>query len=164
VKVLSATIAASFVLTGAASAKANPDALRTYHHADGFIKAIGKNAHRTQYSSNPRVRHKWQARLAYLVRVRHRAYLLLHPPRPHPVLGHLQMWLCIHSGEGAWDANTGNGYLGGLQMTPGWGGVGRPDLLSPADQIALAEREYRASGYSLNWLRHQWPNSSLACA
>ena len=23
--------------------------------------------------------------------------------------------MCIHSHEGAWDANTGNGYYGGLQ-------------------------------------------------
>jgi hypothetical protein len=26
-------------------------------------------------------------------------------------------WRCIHEHEGAWNANTGNGYYGGLQMT-----------------------------------------------
>ena len=25
-------------------------------------------------------------------------------------------WLCIHRGEAAWNAHTGNGYYGGLQM------------------------------------------------
>src|SRR5262245_19797091 len=29
-------------------------------------------------------------------------------------------FLCIHSHEGAWDANTGNGYFGGLQMDHGF--------------------------------------------
>jgi hypothetical protein len=29
---------------------------------------------------------------------------------------HLTEFLCIHRYEGAWNANTGNGYFGGLQM------------------------------------------------
>lgn len=28
-----------------------------------------------------------------------------------------EKWRCIHEHEGAWNANTGNGYWGGLQMT-----------------------------------------------
>jgi hypothetical protein len=78
-------------------------------------------------------------------------------------LNHRSLWLCIHSGEGAWNANTGNGYYGGLQMTSGWGGVARPDLLSPSAQMQLAERQYRASGYSHAWLEGQWPNTSPPC-
>jgi hypothetical protein len=88
-------------------------------------------------------------------------------------IAHEALWLCIHSGylngrrvstgEGAWNANTGNGYYGGLQMTSGWGGVSRPDLLSPAAQMALAERQYRVSGYSVAWLEQQWPNTSPPC-
>jgi hypothetical protein len=79
-------------------------------------------------------------------------------------IGHRALWLCIHSREaGAWDANTGNGYYGGLQMTAGWGGVARPDLLSPAAQMSLAEGQYRASGYSHAWLVGQWPNTSPPC-
>jgi len=78
-------------------------------------------------------------------------------------VGHLQLWLCIHSREGAWNANTGNGYYGGLQMTSGWGGVARPDLMSPTAQMMLAERQYRASGYSLAWLEGQWPNTAPPC-
>jgi hypothetical protein len=76
---------------------------------------------------------------------------------------HRSLWLCIHSREGAWNANTGNGYYGGLQMTSGWGGVARPDLLTPAAQMELAERGYRASGYSVGWLEQQWPNTSPPC-
>ncbi len=48
-------------------------------------------------------------------------------------------------------------------MTYGWGGVARADLLSPAEQMALAERQYRASGYSVAWLEGQWPNTSPPC-
>lgn len=81
----------------------------------------------------------------------------------HPVVAHYALWMCIHSGEGAWNANTGNGYLGGLQMTPGWGGVARPDLLTPYQQMALAEGQYRASHYSTAWLGQQWPNTSPPC-
>ena len=137
-----------------------------YYHARGYIRAIGKNAHRTIYHSNPRIRHKWQLALRYLIRVRHRAYLVLHPPPPKPRIlytAHESMWECIHSKEGAWNANTGNGYYGGLQMTSGWGGVSRPDLLSPSEQMALAERLYAANGYSLAWIRQQWPNTSWGC-
>lgn len=78
-------------------------------------------------------------------------------------IGHVALWLCIHRGEGAWNANTGNGYFGGLQMTSGWGGVARPDLLSASAQMQLAETQYRASGYSIGWLEGQWPNTSPPC-
>jgi hypothetical protein len=88
---------------------------------------------------------------------------LAQPAQPSGGVAHVALWLCIHRGEGAWNANTGNGYLGGLQMTPGWGGVARPDLLSPAAQMALAEGQYRASHYSVAWLEQQWPNTSPPC-
>jgi hypothetical protein len=78
-------------------------------------------------------------------------------------IAHMALWLCIHKNEGAWNANTGNGYYGGLQMTSGWGGVKRPDKLSPSAQMALAENQYRASGYSRSWLGQQWPNTSPPC-
>jgi CubicO group peptidase (beta-lactamase class C family) len=77
---------------------------------------------------------------------------------------HIALWLCIHNGEGAWNANTGNGYYGGLQMTYGWDGlVGNAALLSPEAQMAAAETGYRQSGYSVAWLESQWPNTSPPC-
>jgi Transglycosylase-like domain len=49
--------------------------------------------------------------------------------------------------DGDWSTNTGNGYYGGLQEDmPFWiahGGLAyapRPDLASPAEQVAVAER------------------------
>ena len=94
-------------------------------------------------------------------RIRARKYALAHRP---VAIGHEALWLCIHSREGAWNANTGNGYYGGLQMTSGWGGVARPDLLSPYAQMALAETQYRASHFSASWLSQQWPNTYPPCA
>jgi uncharacterized protein YabE (DUF348 family) len=51
---------------------------------------------------------------------------------------------------GNWAANTGNGYYGGLQFSLGtwraYGGSGRPDQHSRADQIAVAERVRAAEG------------------
>ncbi len=95
------------------------------------------------------------------------AYKLAHRPRSHPSIGgiaHMALWLCIHRGEGAWNANTGNGYYGGLQMTYGWAGlVGNAALLSPRQQMAAAETGYRQSDYSRAWLEGQWPNTSPPC-
>lgn len=133
-----------------------------YYHATGYISAIGKNARRTIYHPNHVIRKKWVDALHYLRGMQHRAYIKLHPPQ-QVYTSHQAMWLCIHAKEGAWNANTGNGYYGGLQMTSGWGGVARPDLLSPEAQMNLAEAGYRSSGYSLSWLRSQWPNTSYGC-
>lgn len=163
-----ASIVVLFAAIAAPSSNAHSQAVvkakQSYYHADGYIKAIGSNARRTIYHPNPRISHRWKRDLHYLMRVRHRAYLTLHPPVVKPQgASHLAMWLCIHAKEGAWNANTGNGYYGGLQMTSGWGGASRPDLLSAGAQIALAEGQYAASGYSLSWLRGQWPNTSYGC-
>lgn len=70
---------------------------------------------------------------------------------------------CIHSHEGAWNANTGNSYYGGLQF--GWsewqrfGGryAARADLATPAQQIAAGIAYYEVSGFS------PWPNTARAC-
>jgi hypothetical protein len=96
----------------------------------------------------------------YLVRYgRHhirKAYARLLP-------AHYYGWLCIHSREGAWNSNTGNGYYGGLQAHYNWYGVVRMDLLSPLAQIQHAEAVYRATGYSHAWLAGQWPNTYPSC-
>lgn len=84
---------------------------------------------------------------------------------PRPALPHLAGWTCIHEREGAWNAQTGNGFYGGLQMTYGWMGlVANAALLSPRDQILAAERGYRTSGHSDRWMRGQWPSTYPPCA
>jgi hypothetical protein len=83
----------------------------------------------------------------------------------HPVGPCFAGWLCIHRREGAWNASTGNGYYGGLQMTYGWMGLVKDaSKLSPAQQMAAAETGYRQSGYSDSWMRGQWPNTYPPCA
>lgn len=84
------------------------------------------------------------------------------PTRPP----HYNEWLCIHGGEGAWNANTGNGYYGGLQFSQStWtrnGGLryaSRADLASPLEQMWTAEGAWRESGGSFS----QWPNTARAC-
>jgi hypothetical protein len=76
-------------------------------------------------------------------------------------------FLCIHRYEGAWTANTGNGYYGGLQMDlpfqSRYGGdylarLGTADRWPPAAQIEVAVRAYEAGrGFS------PWPNTARAC-
>lgn len=60
--------------------------------------------------------------------------------------------ICIHQHEGAWNANTGNGYFGGMQFVLStWqsvGGRGRPDLASPKEQLYRAWLVYRRDGSS----------------
>ena len=51
---------------------------------------------------------------------------------------------------GNWAINTGNGYYGGLQFTPGtWaanGGAGMPNQASRSEQIRVAENVLRTQG------------------
>jgi hypothetical protein len=76
-------------------------------------------------------------------------------------------WLCIHRHEGPWNANTGNGYYGGLQMDTAFQRAYGAELLRrkglahrwrPIEQIWVAERAYR-SGRGFN----PWPNTARAC-
>ena len=66
----------------------------------------------------------------------------------------LDKWGCIHSLEGAWDSNTGNGYYGGLQMDWSFMTAHGADFLrryGPAHrwpivaQLIVAERAYRGT-------------------
>jgi Transglycosylase-like domain len=83
----------------------------------------------------------------------------------HPL--RLQAWLCIQRHEGAWNANTGNGYYGGLQMDLQFQRTYGADLLRRKglahrwgylDQIWVAERAYR-SGRGF----YPWPNTARSC-
>jgi hypothetical protein len=69
--------------------------------------------------------------------------------------------LCIHRHEGAWNANTGNGYYGGMQfLLSTWrsvGGRSRPDLVSPAEQLYRAFLVWRRDGGS--W--REWGTARL---
>jgi hypothetical protein len=86
---------------------------------------------------------------------------------PPPVAMNESAWACIHRGEGSWDANTGNGYYGGLQMNLGfqtsWGPEfyrqwGTADNWPPWAQMAAAQRAHDSGlGYS------PWPNTARMC-
>lgn len=77
-------------------------------------------------------------------------------PAPKPAAanyaGGNSVWDKIAACEsgGNWAANTGNGYYGGLQFSLGtwhaYGGSGRPDQASRAQQIAIATKVRNASG------------------
>lgn len=72
--------------------------------------------------------------------------------------------MCVHSKEGAWNANTGNGYFGGMQFDQAsWlangGGAyaSRADLASAYDQLLIAYHYWSNSGWG------PWPNTAAAC-
>jgi len=69
--------------------------------------------------------------------------------------------LCIHSKEGAWNSNTGNGYFGGLQFMLGtWRSVGGPSwphLVSPREQLYRAYLVWKRDGGS--W--REWGTARL---
>lgn len=80
---------------------------------------------------------------------------------------HKAQWLCIHRGEGGWNAHSSNGYYGGLQMDisfqRSYGGSllrikGTADNWSPNEQMWVAERAFR-SGRGF----YPWPNTARAC-
>jgi len=90
-------------------------------------------------------------------------------PRPDAGLpGWLrQAFLCIHSYEGSWTSNTGNGYYGGLQMDWGFMRTYGPEFVRqwgsadnwPVDAqlVAAARAHASARGFT------PWPNTSRAC-
>lgn len=74
---------------------------------------------------------------------------------------HHNLWLCVHRGEGRWDDpnSGGNGHWGGLQMTPGWGGLptgATANNLSQFEQEWLAEHEGAKYSFAHWWLMQQW--------
>lgn len=80
---------------------------------------------------------------------------------------HRSAFLCIHSHEGGWRANTGNGYYGGLQMDLQFQRTYGADVLrrkgtanrwTPLEQIWVAERALRAGrGF------YPWPVAARRC-
>lgn len=87
------------------------------------------------------------------------ALILALPARSAPMPKHwhappwwLQQALCIHGREGAWNAETGNGYSGGLQFLQStWysvGGVGRAAQWPPREQLYRAWLVYLRDGHS----------------
>jgi hypothetical protein len=82
------------------------------------------------------------------------------PPLPREPAKPPSVWDRLVSCEasGNWHANTGNGFAGGLQFTPGtwrsYGGVGSPAQASREAQIAVAERVLVGQGWKA------WPSCS----
>ncbi len=81
--------------------EAAPAELEAGHHG-----ALVSGVRASDRKPRPRARH--------LLDIKPR--LNVHPPTPFPA-----WWLaqatCLHDHEGSWDAETGNGYSGGLQFT-----------------------------------------------
>lgn len=91
----------------------------------------------------------------------HRVSLIPIPPWPP---GWLADALCVHHHEGAWNADTGNGYYGGMQFDIGtWDGNGgrryaaRADLARPRQQLLVALTTWRRRGWQ------PWPNTAMQC-
>jgi Transglycosylase-like domain len=111
--------------------------------------------------SQPATLELWQRRLAtatiQVLRYGHR-------PLPQALSS---AFLCIHHYEGAWNANTGNGYYGGLQMDRRFQSLYGSDYVArwgTADnwpawaQLQAAVRAYEAGrGF------YPWPNTARAC-
>jgi Transglycosylase-like domain/Bacterial Ig domain len=79
---------------------------------------------------------------------------------------HWRQFLCIHRYEGAWNASTGNGYYGGLQMNMDFQRAYGPELLArkgtannwtPLEQIWVAERAVPGRGFN------PWPQTARMC-
>jgi hypothetical protein len=94
--------------------------------------------------------------------------LLVSPARAAPdYKSFVRAFVCIHSYEGAWNANTGNGYYGGLQMDWSFMRAYGPEYLRawgpasnwpPSIQIAVAIRAH-LSGRGF----YPWPNTARRC-
>jgi len=85
---------------------------------------------------------------------------------------HQALWLCIHSHEGGWAEDSGNGYFGGLQLSLAFqqtygssllASLGTANHWSADQQIGVAESAWRINGYNVRWLLSQWPVSGAMC-
>ena len=142
------------------------EAKKVYFHSVGYIDAIWKNAKRTVYHPNHAKRMKWVKALEFLEHRRDAAWKKLHPiPALNKKL--VDAFSCIHHYEGAWNANTGNGYYGGLQMDREFQSLYGSDFISQwgtADnwpvwaQLKAAIRAYN-SGRGF----YPWPNTARVC-
>lgn len=161
-----ALIAVSLMVGGMTStAKAHSQTAKAkFYHADGIVKWIGSHARFTQYSPNPRKKAHWQRAVRFWNDVRTKAWQQLHPPQVSHFLR--DAFLCIHRYEGAWDANTGNGYYGGLQMDRAfqarYGGEfvqrwGTADNWPVWAQLKAAMRGHADRGF------YPWPKTARAC-
>jgi hypothetical protein len=122
------------------------------HVTRGFAHAQARTARATL--------RLWQRRsaAAALVVSRHEPAI---PARLH------ESFLCIHHFEGAWNANTGNGYYGGLQLDLSFQALYGPEFLDrfgTADnwpvwaQLQAAVRAYQSGrGFT------PWPNTARFC-
>jgi hypothetical protein len=76
-------------------------------------------------------------------------------------------FLCIHRYEGAWDADTGNGYYGGLQMDRGFMAAYGADFArrwGTADAWPRwAQLEASVRAYSSGRGFRPWPNTARLC-
>jgi hypothetical protein len=74
---------------------------------------------------------------------------------------------CIHHYEGAWNANTGNGYYGGLQMDLSFQGSYGAEFLrrwGTADNWpAWAQLQAAVRAYQSGRGFYPWPNTAQAC-
>jgi hypothetical protein len=77
-----------------------------------------------------------------------------------------EKWRCIHEHEAAWNANTGNGYYGGLQMDVSFMNAYGPEFIRRWGyankwpvwaQLKAAERAYSSRGFD------PWPNTARMC-
>jgi hypothetical protein len=79
----------------------------------------------------------------------------------------LQAFLCIHSFEGAWTSNTGNGYYGGLQMDQRFMSLYGPQFEArwgTADHWPVwAQLEAAARAHASGRGFTPWPNTARAC-
>lgn len=130
-----------------------------YFHASGAIKAIGKAAYRTQYHPNPLIRLAWVQKLHKLMQIREDAAAKIRALRARIASSgyppHHALWLCIARYEGSW-SDTSSPYTGGLQMHLNWYGLANAGTVSQAAQEWVAEKAWKANGYSYSFLYGQW--------
>lgn len=81
------------------------------------------------------------------------------------------MWLCIHNKEAPWN-DKGDPYYGGLQMglwfmktyaNKLYKTKGTADKWTATEQLNVAENAWKREGFSMSWLRSQWPKTSYGC-
>jgi hypothetical protein len=128
-------------------------------HLSNLMRRDAPQVHRTRTEFHSLLAFRSWLHEAWRTKAERARYRVHHPP-------HLEEWLCIHRGEGAWrDPNSP--YYGGLQMDISFQRAYGPALLrrkgtadhwAPFEQMWVAERALRAGrGF------YPWPLTARRC-
>lgn len=171
---LTAALLLLFILVGTSPAGKREPRRELHHGRQVAFNGLGPERWAQRYRAERALRQRLERKLeARAAAVRRQNLRTLQAVRreddPAAIVAQLaRAFMCVHAGEGAWTAATGNGYWGGLQMDRGFMSAYAPPALiargyahvwSPVEQIAVGILGWSLRGRTFA----PWPTTGRRC-